>query len=93
MLITIGPHLTLGGNSFGVLVAFGAAVFSALAIATLRSMSGSGGEHPLAITFYFSLTTVLCSAVHGALGLADADGGAVVVHRASRRCSACSASC
>ena len=33
-------------------------VFSALAIVTLRSMSGSGGEHPLAITFYFSLTTV-----------------------------------
>ena len=63
VLITIGPHLTLGGNSVGVLVAFGAAVFSALAIATLRSMSGSGGEHPLAITFYFSLTTVLCSAV------------------------------
>ena len=63
VLITIGPHLTLGGNSLGVLVAFGAAVFSALAITTLRSMSGSGGEHPLAITFYFSLTTVLCSAV------------------------------
>ena len=63
VLITIGPHLTLGGNTVGVLVAFGAAVFSALAIATLRSMSGSGGEHPLAITFYFSLTTVLCSAV------------------------------
>jgi drug/metabolite transporter (DMT)-like permease len=62
VLITIGPHLTLGGSSFGILVAFGAAVFSALAIATLRSMSGSGGEHPLAITFYFSLTTVVCSA-------------------------------
>jgi drug/metabolite transporter (DMT)-like permease len=62
VLITIGPHLTLGGRSFGVLAAFGAAVFSALAIATLRSMSGSGGEHPLAITFYFSLTTVICSA-------------------------------
>ena len=62
VVITIGPHLTLGGSSFGVLVAFGAAVFSALAIVTLRGMSGSGGEHPLAITFYFSLTTVLCSA-------------------------------
>jgi drug/metabolite transporter (DMT)-like permease len=62
VLITIGPHLTLGGSSFGVLAALGAAVFSALAIATLRSMSGSGGEHPLAITFYFSLTTVICSA-------------------------------
>ena len=63
VLITIGPHLTLGGHSVGVLVAFGAAVFSALAITTLRSMSGAGGEHPLAITFYFSLTTVICSAL------------------------------
>jgi drug/metabolite transporter (DMT)-like permease len=62
VLITIGPHLTLGARSFGVLVALGAAVFSALAITTLRSMSGRGGEHPLAITFYFSLTTVICSA-------------------------------
>jgi drug/metabolite transporter (DMT)-like permease len=63
VVITIGPHLTLGGNSLGVLVAFGAAVFSAAAITTLRSMSGAGGEHPLAITFYFSLTTVICSAL------------------------------
>jgi drug/metabolite transporter (DMT)-like permease len=63
VVITIGPHLTLGGSSLGVLVAFGAAVFSAAAITTLRSMSGAGGEHPLAITFYFSLTTVICSAL------------------------------
>jgi len=63
VLITIGPHLTLGGSSLGVLVALGAAVFSAMAITTLRSMSGAGGEHPLAITFYFSLTTVVCSAL------------------------------
>jgi drug/metabolite transporter (DMT)-like permease len=63
VIITIGPHLTFGGNSLGVLIAFGAAVFSAAAIATLRSMSGAGGEHPLAITFYFSLTTVLVSAL------------------------------
>jgi drug/metabolite transporter (DMT)-like permease len=68
VLITIGPHLTLGGSSVGVLIAFGAAVFSAAAIATLRSMSGSGGEHPLAITFYFSLTTVVCSAVTAVWG-------------------------
>ncbi len=68
VLITIGPHLTLGGSSFGVVVAFGAAVFSALAIVTLRSMSGSGGEHPLAITFYFSLTTVICSALTAVAG-------------------------
>ena len=61
--VTIGPHLTFGGNSLGVVVAVGAAVFSGLAITTLRSMSGAGGEHPLAITFYFSLTTVICSAL------------------------------
>jgi drug/metabolite transporter (DMT)-like permease len=63
VLITIGPHLTLGGSSLGVLVALGAAVFSALAMVSLRGMSGSGGEHPLAITFYFSVTTVVCSAL------------------------------
>lgn len=63
VLITIGPHLTLGGSSLGVLVALGAAVFSALAMVALRGMSGKGGEHPLAITFYFSLTTVVCSAL------------------------------
>jgi drug/metabolite transporter (DMT)-like permease len=63
VLITIGPHLTLGSSSLGVLVAFGAAVFSALAMVALRGMSGRSGEHPLAITFYFSLTTVVCSAI------------------------------
>jgi drug/metabolite transporter (DMT)-like permease len=63
VLITIGPHLTLGGSSLGVFVALGAAIFSALAMVSLRGMSGSGGEHPLAITFYFSLTTVACSAL------------------------------
>ena len=68
VLITIGPHLTLGGGSLGVLVALGAAVFSALAMVALRGMSGSGGEHPLTITFYLSLTTVLCSALTAAAG-------------------------
>lgn len=68
VLITIGPHLTFGGSSLGIAVSFGAALFQALAIVTLRSMSGSGGEHPLAITFYFSLTTVLCSAVTAVWG-------------------------
>jgi drug/metabolite transporter (DMT)-like permease len=63
VLITIGPHLTLASSSLGVLASFGAAVFSALAMVALRGMSGKGGEHPLAITFYFSLTTVVCSAV------------------------------
>jgi drug/metabolite transporter (DMT)-like permease len=68
VLITIGPHLTFGDSSFGVLVGLGAAVFSALAMVALRGMSGSGGEHPLAITFYFSLTTVLCSAATAVAG-------------------------
>jgi drug/metabolite transporter (DMT)-like permease len=68
VLITIGPHLTLGSSSVGVLVAFGAASFSALAMVALRGMSGSGGEHPLAITFYFSLTTVICSATTAVAG-------------------------
>ncbi len=68
VLITIGPHLTLGGSSLGVAVALGAAVCSALAMVSLRGMSGSSGEHPLAITFYFSLTTVVCSAVTAAWG-------------------------
>jgi drug/metabolite transporter (DMT)-like permease len=63
VVITIGPHLTFGGSTLGIVVSFGAAIFQALAIVTLRGMSGSGGEHPLTITFYFSLTTVLCSAV------------------------------
>ena len=66
--ITIGPHLAFGRSSVGVLVAFGAASFSALAMVALRSMSGSGGEHPLAITFYFSLTTVVCSAATAVAG-------------------------
>ncbi len=61
-----------------MLVAFGAAVFSALAITTLRSMSGSGGEHPLAITFYFSLTTVICSALTAVGGWPMPTRGAVV---------------
>jgi drug/metabolite transporter (DMT)-like permease len=68
VLITIGPHLSLGESSLGVLIALGAAVFSALAMVALRGMSGRGGEHPLAITFYFSLTTVACSALTAVAG-------------------------
>jgi drug/metabolite transporter (DMT)-like permease len=68
VLITIGPHLTFAGGSFGVLVALGAAVFSALAMVALRGMSGARGEHPLTITFYFSLTTVLVSATTAVAG-------------------------
>lgn len=60
VLITIGPHLTFGGNTAGVAIAFGAALFSALAMLFLRSMSGSGGEHAITITFYFSAMVALC---------------------------------
>jgi drug/metabolite transporter (DMT)-like permease len=63
VLIMVGPHLTLGGNSLGIAVAFGAAVFSAFAMLFLRSMSGGEGEHPITITFYFSATAMACAAV------------------------------
>jgi drug/metabolite transporter (DMT)-like permease len=46
-----------------VLVALGAAVFSAFAMLFLRSMSGGEGEHPITITFYFSATAMICAAV------------------------------
>ena len=68
VLITIGPQVTFGGNSVGVLVAFGAAIFSALAMFFLRSMSGSGGEHAITITFYFSATTMICGAATAVAG-------------------------
>jgi drug/metabolite transporter (DMT)-like permease len=59
VLIMIGPHLTYAGSSIGVLVALGAAVFSAVAMLFLRSMSSAGGEHAITITFYFSLTSMI----------------------------------
>ncbi len=68
VLITIGPHLTFGGRSAGVLVAFGAAGFSALAMLFLRSMSGRGGEHAITITFYFSATSMVCGAATAVAG-------------------------
>jgi drug/metabolite transporter (DMT)-like permease len=68
VLITIGPQLTFAGNSVGVLIAFGAAMFSALAMLFLRSMSGSGGEHAITITFYFSATTMICGAATAVAG-------------------------
>jgi drug/metabolite transporter (DMT)-like permease len=60
--IMIGPHLTFGGGSLGVGLSLAAAVFSALAMMFLRGMSGSGGEHPITITFYFSVTSMACAA-------------------------------
>jgi drug/metabolite transporter (DMT)-like permease len=62
VVIMVGPHLSFGGSSLGVAVALGAAVFSALAMVFLRGMSGSGGEHAITITFYFSLTAMVCAA-------------------------------
>ncbi|HEY7641473.1 MAG TPA: DMT family transporter [Steroidobacteraceae bacterium] len=62
VLITIGPHLSFAhGVSPGVLVALANAGFSAIAMVFLRSMSG--GEHAITITFYFSLTFMVCSAL------------------------------
>lgn len=69
VVIMVGPYLTFGsGSSLGALVALGAAVFSALAMMFLRGMSGAGGEHPITITFYFSLTSMLCAALTAAAG-------------------------
>jgi drug/metabolite transporter (DMT)-like permease len=62
VLIMVGPHLSFAeGTSLGALVALGAAMFSAIAMTFLRSMSG--GEHAITITFYFSLTFAFCAAL------------------------------
>jgi drug/metabolite transporter (DMT)-like permease len=62
VLIMIGPHLSFAGaSSLGALIALGAALFSAIAMTFLRSMSA--GEHALTITFYFSLTFTACAAL------------------------------
>jgi drug/metabolite transporter (DMT)-like permease len=62
VLIMIGPHLSFGaGNSLGSLAALGAALFSAIAMTSLRAMSG--GEHAITITFYFSLTFMFFAAL------------------------------
>jgi drug/metabolite transporter (DMT)-like permease len=62
VVITIGPHLSFThGVSPGVLVALANAAFSAIAMVFLRSMSG--GEHAITITFYFSLTFMVCAAL------------------------------
>jgi drug/metabolite transporter (DMT)-like permease len=67
--IMIGPYLSFGSDSTaGVAVSLGAAVFSAFAMIFLRSMSGAGGEHPITITFYFALTTMVCSALTAPFG-------------------------
>lgn len=63
--IMVSPHLNLHSaqpltnQALGIGIAFGAAVFSALAMIFLRSMSG--GEHAITITFYFMLTSMACA--------------------------------
>lgn len=62
VLIMVGPHLSFGeGPSLGVMAALGNAIFSAIAMVSLRRMSGA--EHAITITFYFSLTFMLCAAL------------------------------
>lgn len=69
VVIMIGPYLTFGsGSSAGVLLAIGAAVFSALAMTFLRGMSGHGNENAITITFYFSLTSMFCAALTALAG-------------------------
>ncbi|MGC3982290.1 MAG: DMT family transporter [Steroidobacteraceae bacterium] len=64
VIVMLAPHLgeraDLPGNQqLGIGIAFGAAIFSAFAMMFLRKMSG--GEHAITITFYFMLTSMLCS--------------------------------
>jgi drug/metabolite transporter (DMT)-like permease len=62
VLIMIGPHLSFAeGTSLGAMAALGNAIFSAIAMVFLRSMSGR--EHAITITFYFSLTFMVCAAL------------------------------
>jgi drug/metabolite transporter (DMT)-like permease len=64
VLVIIGPQLSFArGDGAGVAAAVSAAVFSALAMMFLRGMSGPGGEHAITITFYFSLTAMVCAAL------------------------------
>jgi drug/metabolite transporter (DMT)-like permease len=62
VLVTIGPHLSFSdGAAAGALVALTSAIFSAFALMFLRKMSA--GEHAITISFYFSLTFMVCSAL------------------------------
>lgn len=62
VLIMSVPQMDLQhGHPLGLALAFGAAVFAALAMIFLRSMSG--GEHAITITFYFLLTSMLASLI------------------------------
>src|SRR5262249_23669266 len=56
-------------------LSLGAAVFSGIAMMFLRSMSGSGGEHAITITFYFSLTSMVVAALTAVAGWPMPPGG------------------
>lgn len=71
VLIMIGPYLSFSsGSTLGIGISLLAAVFAAFAMIILRSMSGHGREHAITITFYFSLTTMVCAALTVPLGWA-----------------------
>lgn len=61
-VIMISPYLTWNTrHSFGIALAMGSALSSAFAMMFLRGMSRI--EHPITITFYFSLTTLAGAAI------------------------------
>jgi drug/metabolite transporter (DMT)-like permease len=61
-VIMITPYLSLNArHSFGIALALGSALLSAFAMMFLRGMSRI--EHPITITFYFSLTTLAAAAI------------------------------
>jgi len=67
VLIMIGPHLSFGAEgSLGSLAALGAALFAAFAMTSLRAMSAN--EHAITITFYFSLTFMICAGLTAVTG-------------------------
>ncbi|MBN1239941.1 MAG: DMT family transporter [Gammaproteobacteria bacterium] len=67
--IMVAPHIGFGsGSALGIAVAFGAAVFAALAMMFLRAMSGGGGEHAVTITFYFTVTSTAFAALTAIAG-------------------------
>jgi drug/metabolite transporter (DMT)-like permease len=73
VLIMIGPNLTFGTqSSLGSLSALGAALFAAFAMTSLRAMSGA--EHAITITFYFSLTFMICAALTAFSGWPEPTG-------------------
>ena len=60
VLIMIGPHFSVGTvGSLGSVAALSAALFTAIAMTSLRAMSLD--EHAITITFYFSLTFMVCA--------------------------------